>query len=251
MDANTSGKVRSAVRIVLRLLIAVVIVVIVLAIAVWRAPLWVTGKLTELQLLRAGILSRSMVVNGYHVHYMEGGRGQPVVLIHGLGSQAQQDWSALAPRLVSAGYHVYAMDLLGFGRSARPADHTYSIPEQAKFVEAFLDANHLDSVVLSGVSMGGWIATEVALEQPQRVNRLILFDSAGMAFHLSFDAALFSPQTSEQVDQLMTLVTPDPISMPEFLKRDFIRRSKRDAWVVQRALGSMMAGHDYEDARFS
>ncbi|MBZ5722787.1 MAG: alpha/beta hydrolase [Acidobacteriia bacterium] len=251
MNANAPGKSSPAVRIIVRLLIALVILVVALGLTLWRAPLWVAERLTQFQLLRAAIHSRSMVIDGNDVHYIEGGSGQPIVLIHGLGSQAQQDWVALAPYLVRAGYHVYALDLLGYGQSAKPADRTYSIPEEAKFVESFLNANHLDTVALGGVSMGGWIASTVALDQPQRVTRLMLFDSAGMWFKLSFDPALFTPQTSQQVNQLMALVTPDPPALPEFVKADFIRRMKRDGWVVRRALVSMMAGGDELDEKFS
>jgi pimeloyl-ACP methyl ester carboxylesterase len=48
------------------------------------------------------------------------------------------------------------MDLLGFGRSAKPPDATYSIPEQAKFVKSFLNAKHLDAVALGGVSLSAY-----------------------------------------------------------------------------------------------
>lgn len=251
MNANTSGKIRRAVRIIIRLLIAVVIVVFAIGLTLWREPLWVAESLTQVKLFRGGIHSRAMVIDGYDVHYLEGGTGRPVVLIHGLGSQAQNDWGKLAPVLVHAGYHVYAMDLLGYGRSAKPADRTYSIPEEAKFVESFLDANHLATFDLGGVSMGGWVASTVALDQPRRVSRLMLFDSAGMWFQPSFDTNLFTPQTSEQVNQLMALVTLNPKPMPEFVKADFIRRTKRDGWVVQRALASLIAGTDTLDQRFS
>jgi pimeloyl-ACP methyl ester carboxylesterase len=251
MNANTPGKIRRALRIIVRLLIAVVILIFVIGLILWREPLWIAERLTQVQLLRAGIHSRSTVIDGYNVHYIEGGTGQPVVLIHGLGSQAQNDWGKLAPVLVRAGYHIYAMDLLGYGRSAKPADRTYSVSEEAKFVESFLDANHLAAVDLGGVSMGGWIASTVALNQPQRVSRLMLFDSAGMWFKPSFDTILFTPRTSEQVNQLMALVTPNPKPMPEFVKADFIRRTHRDGWVVQRALASLMAGADTLDRKFS
>ena len=251
MNANSPGKSRPALRIIVRLLIVLVILIVAFAFVVWRAPLWVAGEVTQLQLSRAGIHSRWMLVDGYQTHYIEGGSGQPVVLIHGLGSEAQQDWRNLAPRLVRAGYHVYALDLLGYGHSAKPADRSYSIPEEAKFVEAFLDANHLSAIALGGVSMGGWIASAVALDQPQRVTRLLLIDSAGMSFKLSFDPALFTPQTSGQIDQLMALVTPNPPSMPEFVKADFFRKVKRDGWVVQRALASMFGGADFLDQKFS
>jgi pimeloyl-ACP methyl ester carboxylesterase len=72
-----------------------------------------------------------------------------------------------------------------------------------------------------------------------------------MSFKLSFNSGLFTPQTSEQVNELMALVTPDPPPLPEFVKADFIRKSKRDGWVVQRALASMLAGNDYLDQKFS
>jgi len=237
-------------RIVGRVLIGLLVVLVGLGVILWRAPIWVEETLTRFQLLGGGIHSRFTVIDGYSVHYLEGGAGQPVVLLHGLGSQAQRDWSKLAPYLVNAGFHVYAIDLFGFGQSAKPSDHSYSIPEQAKLVESFLDDNHLAAVTLGGFSMGGWIASTVALDQPQRVSRLLLFDSAGMSFKLSFDPGLFTPQTSQQVDQFMALVG-EPRPMPEFVKKDFIRMMNRNAWVVQRVWASMARGSDFLDQRFS
>lgn len=250
MNTRTPGKFGSTVRVLVRIIATLLIVFVVCGVIFWREPIWVVERLTQLRLYAAGIHSRYMVVDGYDVHYMEGGSGQPVVLIHGLGSQGQQDWSKLAPLLVRAGYHVYALDLLGYGRSAKPADHTYSIREESKFVESFLDANHLDKVTLGGVSMGGWIAGAVAVDQPQRVDHLLLVDSAGMAFKLSFDPALFTPQTSAQIDQLLAVVALDPPPMPEFLKAAFIRRSNRDGWVVRRALASITSNADALDQKF-
>ena len=253
MHTNSLGKSRAARVIVIRLVFIVLILTLALGVIVWRAPLWVGAEITLFRLLAAGFHKRSMVINGYHVFYLEGGpaSGPPVVLIHGLGSKAQQDWVALAPYLVRAGYHVYAMDLLGYGRSDKPSEFTYSISEEAKFVEAFLDANHLTSVALGGASMGGWIAAKVALDRPDLVARLMLFDSAGMKFQLSFDQAIFTPQTEQQVDQLMAVVTPGAPRLPQFVKADFVRKTKRDGWVVQRALASMTSGADDLDAKFS
>jgi len=253
MDAHRLGK-SSATRVIAsRVVCLFLLFALALGIVIWRAPLWFSAEVTLLRLLAVGFHKRSMVIDGYHVFYLEGGsaRGAPVVLIHGLGSKSQQDWVELAPYLVRAGYHVYAMDLLGYGRSAKPPELTYSIPEGAKFVESFLDANHLTLVALGGVSMGGWIAAKVALDRPDLVKRLMLFDSAGMKFQLSFDKAIFTPQTSKQVDQLMDVVSPDLPRLPQFVKVDFIRKTKRYGWVTQRALASMTSGADDLDAKFS
>jgi pimeloyl-ACP methyl ester carboxylesterase len=253
MDANSPRNSSAPRVIVRRLAFLVLLLTLALGIVVWRAPLWVGAELTLMRLLADGFHKRSMLIDGYHVFYLEGGpeRGAPVVLIHGLGSKSQQDWVALAPYLVRTGYHVYAMDLLGHGRSAKPPELSYSIREEAKFVESFLDANHLTSVALGGESMGGWIAATVALDRPDLVKRLMLFDSAGMKFQLSFDQAIFTPQTEQQVDQLMAEVTPNAPRLPQFVKADYIRKTKRNGWVTQRALASMTTGADDLDEKFS
>ena len=251
MNENHGGRFNPAIKITVRLVLALVILAFALGLTFWLNPLSVLETLARVQLWRAGIRSHSMVIDGFNVHYIEGGTGKAVVLIHGLGSQAQNDWGKFAPYLVRAGYHVYALDLIGYGQSAKPANRTYSISEEAKFVESFLDARHLDTVIMGGVSMGGWIASTVALDQPQRVSQLVLFDSAGMAFKLSFDSALFTPQTTGEVNQLMALVTPHPPKLPEFLAAAFIRRSRENGWVVRRALESITAGADTLDQRFS
>jgi pimeloyl-ACP methyl ester carboxylesterase len=236
-----------------RILLILLVFTVALGVAVWRAPMWVGAKLTHFRLYTAGFHDRSIALDGHHVFYIEGGpaNGANVVLIHGLGTEVEEDWVVLAPYLVRAGYHVYAMDLLGYGRSDKPTEMQYSVSEEARFVEAFLEAKHLPSVSLGGVSMGGWIAATVALDKPQLISRLMLFDSAGMEYHLSFDQAIFTPRTGEQVDQLMAVATPNPPRLPDFVKADYIRRSNRDGWVVQRALVSMSSGVDNLDKRFN
>jgi len=252
MDAKSLGRVSAACVIVSRLAFLVLLLTLALGMVVWRAPLWVGAELTLLRLLAAGFHQRSMVINGDQVFYLEGGpeNGSSVVLIHGLNSKAQQDWVVLAPYLVRAGYHVYALDLLGYGRSAKPLEFSYSIHDEAKVVESFLAANHLTSVALGGVSMGGWIAATVAIDRPDLVTRLMLLDSAGMKFQLGFDPAVFTPQTSQQVDELMDVVSPNLPRVPQFVKADYIRKTKRYGWVTQRALASMTTGADDLDAKF-
>jgi pimeloyl-ACP methyl ester carboxylesterase len=251
MNEQATPSVRRIGRILFVAFALLFLVIATVVITVWRAPLWVEAKFTEHRLAGAGIESRTMQIDGMNIHYIEGGTGAPVVLVHGLGSYAEQDWGALAPALTRAGYHVYAPDLPGYGTSDKPADRAYSIPEQVKFVEAFLDAKNLGAVVLGGESMGGWIATALALEAPQRVSKLMIFDSAGLNFKLSFDPALFTPETPEQVDQLMALLMPKPQRAPGFVKTALLARWKRDGWVIRRALVSMGQGHDFLDGKLS
>ncbi len=215
-----------------------------------RSPLRCAFALSQARLFLWGVHSHSLTVEGVRTHYLEGGAGEPVVLVHGLGSQAL-DWAALLPRLVRAGYHVYAMDLPGYGSTAAPPDRTYSVPEQARFVESFLAALGLDRVALIGISMGGWIAATVALEQPQRVTRLVLMDSAGIPFHRDFDVAVLAPRTPGEVDALLALITPHPMPIPLFVKEDVIRHFAKRRWVIERALRSMGAASEPLDSRLS
>jgi pimeloyl-ACP methyl ester carboxylesterase len=245
------GRYAGLIRVIMQLLAALILVLVVVGVTVWRTPLWLTSKLAQAQLYRAGVHNYSMIVDGEKVHYIEGGTGDPVVLVHGLGTDARQHWAFLTRYLIPGGHHVYAMDLLGFGESARPTDREYSIVEQARLVEAFLDAEHLDKVVLAGGSMGGWIAATVALDQPQRVTRLVLFDSLGMSFKQNFDSALFTPETKEQLDRLMALMTPNPPPMPNSVKEAIIRSVKQNGWVVKRTVASMRTGADLLDHNFS
>lgn len=196
-----------------------------------------------------GVESRSVQVRGYRVHYLAQGpaSGRPVVLIHGLGGRAE-DWRDLAPALVKAGYRVYTPDLPGYGRSEKPADFSYAVHDEAEIVTGFLDTLGLKQVDLGGWSMGGGIAQHVAVRHQERVRTLMLFDSAGIWELPRWDVRLFTPQTPAQLDQLDVLLMPHPPAVPGFIARDILRVSHNNAWVVQRAVRSMLTGVDATDA---
>ena len=183
------------------------------------------------------------------VHYFVGGSGPPVVLVHGLGGRAE-DWAHLMPQLVRDHHRVYAPDLPGYGRSASPAGATYSIPEESQALEAFLDNRHLSRIDLGGWSMGGWIAMRVAIDQPQRVRRLMIFDSAGLRWDLKWDTSLFWPQTAQQLRQLNDLLraTPPP-AVPGFIAHAIFHYVALHGWVVQRSMHSMLTGHALLDGK--
>ena len=108
-----------------------------------------------------------------------GGPGLPrlVVLIHGIGASIYT-WRSTLPPLVSAGYRVIAFDNRGFGFSDQPA-HGYHNADYVRLVVALLDSLGVASAVLVGHSMGGTIAADVALAQPDRVRGMVLIDAAG------------------------------------------------------------------------
>jgi pimeloyl-ACP methyl ester carboxylesterase len=197
----------------------------------------------------SGVESRSVTVAGHRVHYNAEGpaEGPVVVLVHGLGGRGE-DWHGLAPYLAKAGFRVYMPDLPGYGRSEKPADFSYSVPDEAAVVLGFLDALGLKQVDLGGWSMGGWIAQRIGSEHPERVRRLILFDSAGIYETPKWDTRLFTPSTPADLDQLDALLMPNPPKVPGFIARDILRISKKNAWVIHRTLDRALTGRDTTDS---
>ena len=237
---------------ILKLLWALgVVVAIILAaiIGFWERPVSYFNELLYLQMAIAGAHGHSVAVDGHRIHYYVQGpdSGTPVVLVHGLGGHAE-DWRNLAPYLVHAGYRVYTPDLPGYGRSQKPADFSYSIPDEAAAVVGFMDAMGLKQVDLGGWSMGGWIVQRVSSDHPERVRRLILFDSAGISETPAWDTALFTPVSTSELDRLDALLMPHPPKVPGFIARDVLRKSSQNAWVIHRALATMLSGRDATDS---
>src|SRR5580658_2223591 len=231
-----------------RMAFVLLLVALGFGILAWRNPLWLVDQQVDAKLRLRGVHSEFVTVNGYKMHYLVGGTGRPLVLVHGLGSRAL-DWANLIPRLIAGGHRVYAVDLLGYGRSAQPKNAGYSIADQAVMVEGFLDSQHLQQVDLAGWSMGGWIAMRVALQHPERIRRLVLLDSAGLRFKLGFDPALFQPESPTDLAALQELLVPHPRPLPSFLAMALLRRGDDIGWVVRRSVQSMMTGDDLVDGK--
>ncbi len=117
-------------------------------------------------------------LEGLQIHHVHGGVGTPpVVFVHGLGSAGYLEWRFNLPVLERT-HRVFAPDLPGFGRSDRPAQG-YGIPLFARVVDQYIRRRRL-LPVLVGVSMGGRVALEVALNRPEAVRKLVLVNSLGV-----------------------------------------------------------------------
>ncbi len=119
-------------------------------------------------------------VNGVEVawHDTQKGAGTPVVLIHGLASNAGF-WRYNVAALEQGGCRVIAVDLPGFGKSAKPFGAPYSLAFQAGTVASLLQKLGIAKAVWVGHSMGAQIAMTAALNHPTMVERLVLLSPAG------------------------------------------------------------------------
>ena len=129
---------------------------------------------------RAGLQRKELTLgDGTHVVYLEGGSGEPLVLVHGFG--ADKDNFTRVARFLTPHYRVISPDLVGFGESAHRADVDYHYAAQAERLHAFVQALGLRRIDLGGNSMGGGIAMSYAAQHPQDVASLWLIDCAGIA----------------------------------------------------------------------
>jgi pimeloyl-ACP methyl ester carboxylesterase len=240
----------------MRTFLRLLVVVGLLALAAWAVfyerPMWVLTQQVHLQLLLARVQSNYVMTPEGRVHYYEGepripGGGVPLVLVHGLADR-DESWAPMLERLKRAGFHVYAPDLLGYGRSPKPADSDYSIATQEKFVEDFIAALGLQRPNIGGWSMGGWVVLKLAIEHPELVDRVVVYDAVGLTFDPGRGAALFHPHSEADIQDLYKLLEPDAKPIPEFVLRDLMRGKDGGQWVVDRGVQSMLTGRDAVDA---
>jgi pimeloyl-ACP methyl ester carboxylesterase len=118
---------------------------------------------------------RRLRIDGREVNYVELGEGPALVFVHGLGA-SWQSWLEQLPDF-ARDHRVVAMDLPGFGYSEMPPEDI-SIERYARWCFALLDALGIDECSVVGNSMGGFIAAEMAIRAPERVERLAVVSAA-------------------------------------------------------------------------
>jgi len=107
-------------------------------------------------------------------YYVEKGEGAPVILIHGLAASLY-DWEMLMPELATAGFHSYALDLLGHGDSPKPEERSYKLKWVLRHLERWIDSLALtEAPIIIGHSLGGYLTLRYTLRHPNRTRALVL-----------------------------------------------------------------------------
>jgi len=133
--------------------------------------------------------SKKVKISGVNVHFVETGKGPPILFLHGLGG-SWRDWSANLPAFAS-NYRAMAMDFPGFGESDKP-EVRYSIEWLTDVVERFLQQQECDRLNLVGHSMGGLVALNLASRPKSRVKKLVITDAVGVSDKSEFLAYAMS-----------------------------------------------------------
>jgi 3-oxoadipate enol-lactonase len=115
-----------------------------------------------------------ITVRDIETNYREEGSGFPLILIHGLSDDSTL-WTPLVPEL-SKHYKTIAVDIRGHGCSSKP-DNAYSIKLFSEDLSGFMEKQEISQTHLMGLSMGGAVAQQFALDQPDKVRSLILLSA--------------------------------------------------------------------------
>ncbi|MEV7520421.1 alpha/beta hydrolase [Streptomyces sp. NPDC091371] len=133
--------------------------------------------------------------DGYIHVCQDGPRDAPaLLLIHGSASSTRS-WDQLVP-LLTGSHRVIRIDLLGHGRSAKPADRSYALPDQARRAGVALDRLGVEHAVVVGHSSGGAVATALAEQRPGLVTALALINTGP-----SLDAFIAPQSTATGLSQ--------------------------------------------------
>ena len=153
-----------------------------LAVPVLVLYFWFPGFLLGCakQILRwqAGLSRHTIQVDDHRWVYLEGGKGETILFVHGFGME--KDGWGLFLKPFSKYYRLIVPDLPGFGENSRVESSDYGVPSQVKRLNRFVETIGVNRFHLVGSSMGGYIAGFYASEYPEKVKSLALFNPAGV-----------------------------------------------------------------------
>ena len=145
---------------------------------VWLILLLSLGFAARGQTEQALPPQKTVIVHGHKIAYYEAGKGNAVILLHGLGADSRH-WAANIDAL-SQNFRVIAVDQIGYGQSDKPLMR-YTVENFTDYLHGFLQALQIPQASLVGNSLGGWVALDFTIRHPKMVEKLVLVDAAGCA----------------------------------------------------------------------
>jgi len=204
-----------------------------------------------------GPTPKEVQVFGQKIHYLEAGSGPNVILLHGLGGDAS-NWAATIPALAKS-FHVFVPDQIGFGASDKPLAN-YRVGMLVDFLDGFCKKLAITKATVVGNSLGGWTAMAFTLAHPDKVERMVLVDSAGFSFeHLGGSKPtremmeVMNVSTVEGAKTLLGVIFANKAMATDAVAETFLAEHlrKNDGYTVERFIDSIFRGEDVVDGKLA
>jgi pimeloyl-ACP methyl ester carboxylesterase len=222
----------------------VLIALAALALFLW--PVGSTALLLQCCRRLLGFKTRQVVAGDFRWTYLDGGSGDPLVLLHGIGSD--KDSFLLIAGSLAKQCRVIIPDLPGFGASDAPLSAAYGSKVQAERLHQFVEALGLSSFDLGGHSMGGLIAGAFCATHAAQVRTLLLLSPAGVlaakpsemmiAVAWGRPLPIFARSVAE-MRALIRFVTSRPIWLPRFALVAMAERQRAAYELNTRIVGQL------------
>ncbi len=218
-------------------------------------------KLISLMVVSATVIwaqapaSKQVEVFGQKIHYLEAGSGPNVILLHGLGADAN-NWVMNTSTLAKS-FHVFVPDQIGFGESDKPPIN-YRVGTLVDFLDGFYKKVGITKATVVGNSLGGWAAMAFTLAHPDKVERMVLVDSAGYSFEKlgtpkpaieTLDG--LNPSTVAGNKAVLALILANKaLATDQAAERLFATHLRnRDGYTIERFIESVYRGEDVVDGK--
>lgn len=221
----------------------------------WVQPSVLVVPLRAAMRFESGIAARSVAIDGHDWPYLEAGpaEGPPMVFLHGFGT-SKDAMATMAAEFGRRGWRTICPDLPGFGEHAYHDGHPHDGAFYARESGRFMDAVGAPHAVVVGTSMGGAVACELAISEPERVDALLMLSPAGVvppvrnAFMREVDAGgnPLDIASGEDFDRVMRTVFARPREIPAPFRTWFVEaalaRRDRTLLIVDAIKPFLMSG---------
>jgi 2-hydroxy-6-oxonona-2,4-dienedioate hydrolase len=199
--------------------------------------------------------SKTVEVFGQKIHYLEAGTGPNVILLHGLGADAT-NWAANTA-VLSKSFHVYVPDQIGFGESDKPLIN-YRVGTLVDFLDGFCKKLGIAKASIVGNSLGGWAAMGFTLAHPDKVEKMVLVDSAGYSFeklggpkptHEMLEA--LNPSTLAGAKAVLGIILADKTMANDVIAEQLFTSHLKhnDGYTIDKFIDSILRGDDVVDGK--
>jgi pimeloyl-ACP methyl ester carboxylesterase len=209
---------------------------------------------------QTAVQEKSVTIFGAKIRFLEAGDATKpkVILLHGLGANAdswQSNPMASNIAALAAQFHVFAPDQVGFGKSDKPL-LKYRVGTYADFLDKFMSELKIEKASLIGNSMGGWVAGLTAIKYPNRVEKLVLADAAGIIpANVNTDAIYqLNNSTRDEIRANLKLIFANPLLQNnEALVDQFMtaRVAANDGYTINSLIESIKRKEDFLNDRLS